>query len=86
MFFFVFGLNKKPIGKENRKIRKNGLEVNAVITVYRNYFELFFIPLIPLDKKYSLYIPHSDEYYEEGMLSKMPPEYLEICRDVGRNY
>ncbi len=86
MFFFVFGLNKKMIGKENRKIRKNGLEVNAIITIYRNYFELFFIPLIPLGKKYSLYIPHSDEYYEEGMFSKMPPEYLEICRDVGRNY
>ncbi len=86
MFFFVFGLNKKMIGKENRKIRKNGLEVNAIITIYRNYFELFFIPLIPLGKKYSLYIPHSGEYYEEGMFSKMPPEYLEICRDVGRKY
>ncbi|MBW8358277.1 MAG: zinc ribbon domain-containing protein [Weeksellaceae bacterium] len=86
MFFFIFGLNRKPVGKEQRKIMKNGFEVNAVITVYKNYFELFFIPLIPLGKKYSIYIPHTDEYYEEGVFSKMPDEYMEICREVGRNY
>ena len=86
MFFFIFGLNKKPVGKEQRKITKNGFEVNAVITVYKNYFELFFIPLIPLGKKYSIYIPHTDAYYEEGMFSKIPPEYLQICKEVGRLY
>ncbi len=86
MFFFIFGLHKKQIGKEQRKIMKNGFEVNAIITVYKNYFELFFIPLIPLGKKYSIYIPHSDEYWEQGMFSKMPAHYLEICKEVGRKY
>lgn len=86
MFFFIFGLNKKPVGKETRKIMKNGFEINAIVTVYKNYFELFFIPLVSLGKKYSIYIPHSDEYFEEGMFSKMPAEYLELCREVGRKY
>lgn len=86
MFFFIFGFNKKPVGKENRKIMKNGFEVNAVITVYKRYFELFFVPLIPLGKSYSIYIPHSDEYYEHGTFSKMPEEYLQICKEVGRKY
>lgn len=86
MFFFIFGLNKKPIGKETRKILKNGFEINAIITVYKTYVELFFIPLIPLGKKYSIYIPHTDEYFEQSYFSKMPEEYLEICKDVGRKY
>ena len=86
MFFFIFGLNKKPVGKENRKIVKNGYEVNAVITVYKSYIELFLISLIPLGKKYSIYIPQTDEYYEQGVFSSIPQEYLEICKDVGRNY
>lgn len=86
MFFFIFGINKKTVGKKHRKILKNGFEVNSIITIYKNYFELFFIPLIPLGKKYSIYIPHSDEYFEQGMFSKMPDEYLEICKEVGRNY
>ncbi|WP_297985416.1 hypothetical protein [uncultured Chryseobacterium sp.] len=84
--FFIFGFNKKPVGKENRKIRRNGFEVNAVITVYKRYFELFFIPLIPLGKSYSVYIPHSDEYFEQGMFSKMPEDLLEVCKEVGRRY
>lgn len=86
MFFFIFGINKKPVGKEQVKIIKNGFEINAIITIYKNYFEFFFIPLIPLGKKYSVYIPHSDEYFEKGMFSKMPDEYLEICKEVGRKY
>ncbi len=84
--FFIFGINKKPIGKENRKIMKNGFEVNAIITVYRRYFELFFIPLIPMGKSYSIYIPHTDEYFEEGVFGKMPDEYMEICKQVARSY
>ncbi|MEC5157729.1 hypothetical protein [Chryseobacterium sp. MP_3.2] len=84
--FFLFGFNKKPIGKEQRKIMKNGLEVNAIITVYKKYFELFFIPILPLGKSYSLYIPHSDEYYEPGFFGKIPAEYVEVCEQVGRLY
>ena len=86
MFFFIFGLNKKQIGKDNRKIMRNGFEVNAVITVYKRYFELFFIPLIPLGKSYSVYIPHSDEYFEQGTFSKMPENLLEVCKEVGRRF
>lgn len=85
MFFFIFGFNKKP-GKDNRKIMRNGFEVNAVITVYKRYFELFFIPLIPLGKSYSVYIPHSDEYFEQGAFSKMPEDLLEVCKEVGRRF
>ena len=84
--FFIFGIKTKPIGKENHKIMKNGVEVNAIITVFKIYFELFFIPLIPLGKKYSIYIPQSDEYFENNYFSKMPERYLEICKEVGRKY
>lgn len=84
--FFIFGLNRKPLGKENRQIQRNGQLVNAIITVYKNYFELFFIPLIPIGKNYSIYIPHTDEYYETNYFSKMPDHYLEICMEIGRKY
>ncbi|WP_234111234.1 MULTISPECIES: hypothetical protein [Chryseobacterium] len=84
--FFIFGINRKPIGKENRKIYRNGFEVNAIIMIYRTYFEVFFIPLIPLGKRYSIYIPHSDEYFEQNYFSKIPEDLLKICRDAGRMY
>ncbi|MBN9312000.1 MAG: hypothetical protein BGO40_07625 [Chryseobacterium sp. 39-10] len=84
MFFFIFGLNKKPVGKVTRKIKRNGIEVNAIVTVYKRYFELFFIPLIPLGKSYSVYIPHSDEFFEQGSFSTMPADLLEMCKEVGR--
>ena len=84
--FFIFGIKAKLVGKEERKVLKNGFMANAIISVYKNYFELFFIPVIPLGKRYSLYIPHSDEYFENGYFSKMPPEYLELFKEVGRKY
>lgn len=84
--FFIAGNVKKLVGQETRKINKNGLMVNAEIKVYKNYITLFFIPIIPLGKKYSIYIPHSDEYFENNYFSKMPEKYLEICKDVGRKY
>ena len=84
--FFVAGNVKKLIGQETTKINKNGFMVNAEIKVFKNYITLFFIPIIPLGKNYSMYIPHSDEYFENNYFSKMPSEYLEICKDVGRKY
>lgn len=84
--FFIAGNVEKLAGQETRKINKNGLMVNAEIKVYKNYITLFFIPIIPLGKKYSIYIPHSDEYFENNYFSKMPANYLEICKDVGRKY
>lgn len=84
--FFIAGNTKKLVGKETRKINKNGFLVNAEIKVYRNYMTLFFIPIIPLGKSYSIYIPHSDEYYENNYFSKMPEKYMEICREVGRKF
>ncbi len=84
--FFIAGNTRKLVGKETRKINKNGFMVNAEIKVFKNYITLFFIPIIPLGKKYSMYIPHSDEYFESNYFSKMPSEYLEICREVGRKY
>lgn len=86
MFFFVAGTTQKLVGQETRKINKNGFLVNAEIKVFKSYITLFFIPIIPLGKKYSMYIPHSDEYFEQGSFSKMPNEYLEICKEVGRKY
>ena len=74
------------VGQETRKINKNGFMVNAEIKVYKNFITLFFIPIIPLGKKYSLYIPHSDEYFENNYFSKIPEKYLEICKEVGRKY
>lgn len=65
---------------------RNGFPINAIITVYKKYFELFFIPIIPMGKDYSIYIPHSDEYFETGSFSKMPNEYLQICKEVGAKY
>ncbi len=84
--FFVAGNTRKLVGQETRKINKNGFMVNAEIKVFKNYITFFFIPIIPLGKKYSIYIPHSDEYFEQGMFSKMPDEYLEICKEVGRKH
>lgn len=84
--FFIAGNTKKLVGKETRKINKNGFMVNAEIKVFKNYITLFFIPIIPLGKNYSMYIPHSDEYFENNYFSKMPSEYLEICKDVGRKH
>lgn len=84
--FFIAGNTQKLIGQETRKINKSGFLVNAEIKVYRNYMTLFFIPIIPLGKSYSIYIPHSDEYYENNYFSKMPEKYLEICREVGRKF
>lgn len=84
--FFIAGNSRKLVGQETRKINKNGFMVNAEIKVYKNFITLFFIPIIPLGKKYSLYIPHSDEYFENNYFSKMPVEYLEICKDVGRKF
>ena len=86
MFFFIAGNTRKLVGQETRKINKNGFMVNAEIKVFKNYITLFFIPLIPLGKKYSIYIPHTDEYYSTDYFSKMPENYLEICKDVGRKF
>ena len=84
--FFVAGNVKKLIGQETTKINKNGFMVNAQIKVFKNFITLFFVPIIPIGKKYSIYIPHSDECYENNYFSKMPAEYLEICKEVGRKY
>ena len=84
--FFIAGIVKKLIGQETRKINKNGFMVNAEIKIFKNYITLFFIPIIPIGKKYSIYIPHSDEYFENTAFSKMPAEYLEICKEAGRKY
>ena len=84
--FFVAGNVKKLIGQETTKINKNGFMVNAQIKIFKNFITLFFVPIIPIGKKYSIYIPHSDEYYENNYFSKMPVEYLELCKEVGRKY
>lgn len=84
--FFIAGNVKKLIGQETIKINKNGFMVNAQIKVFKNFITLFFVPIIPIGRKYSIYIPHSDEYYENGTFSKMPAEYLEICKEVGRKF
>ena len=84
--FFIAGNVKKLIGKETRKINKNGFLVNVEIKVYKNFITLFFIPIIPIGKNYSIYIPHSDEFFENNYFSKMPQEYLEICKEVARKY
>ena len=84
--FFIAGNTRKMIGQETVKINKNGFQVNAEVKIFRSYITIFFIPIIPLGKQYSIYIPHSDEYYEQGMFSKMPEKYLEICRNARRKY
>ena len=85
--FFIFGIKTKLVAREDRKVLKNGFMANAIVSVYKNYFELFFIPIFPFSKKYSIYIPHSDEYYDTGFTSSnMPKEYLELCKEVGRSY
>lgn len=86
MFFFIAGSTNKLVGQETKKINKNGFMVNADVKVFKNYITLFFVPLIPLGKKYSIYIPHTDEYYETNYFSKMPDHYLEICKEIGRKY
>jgi len=86
MFFFIAGNTKKLAGKESTKINKNGFLVNAEVKVFKSYISLFFIPLIPIGRSYSIYIPHTDEYHEHGGFSTMPSEYLELCKEIGRKY
>ncbi len=86
MFFFIAGSTTKLVGQETVKVNKNGFMVNAEVKVFKNYITLFFIPIIPIGKKYSIYIPHTDEYFEQNHFSKMPPQYQEICEQVGRKY
>lgn len=64
--FFIAGNFKKLAGQETRTINENGLMVSAEIKVYKNDIALFFIPIIPLGKKYSIYVPHFDEYFENA--------------------
>lgn len=83
--FFIFGINKKLKAKLERSIIHDGVLTNSIIKVYRYYFELFFIPLVPLHKTYSIYIPKEDLYFENNYFSKMPEYYLQICKDAARN-
>lgn len=85
--FYIFGIKTKLVGQQQRKVLKSGFMMNAIVSVYKNYFELFFIPIFPFSKKYSIYIPHSDEYFETNYFSsEMPKEYLDICKEVGKTY
>ncbi|QOR74461.1 hypothetical protein SAMN05443429_10847 [Cruoricaptor ignavus] len=86
MFFFIAGNSSKLAGQETVRINRNGQEVNAEVRVFKNYISVFFIPLIPTGRRYSIYIPHTGEYYEQGAFSSMPPDLLEVCREVGRRY
>lgn len=86
MFFFIAGNSQKLVGQETRKINRNGFMVNAEIRIFKNYITIFFIPIIPLGKKYSIYIPHTDEYFENSYFSKIPEGLLEICKEIGRKY
>lgn len=86
MFFFIAGNTKKLAGEETRQISRNGNFTTAQIRVFKNYITLFFIPLIPLGKTYSIYLPQTGEYYEHGTFSKMPHDLLAICKEAGRKY
>ena len=86
MFFFIAGNTKKIVAQKTVQINRNGFMVNADVKVFKNFITLFFIPLIPMGKNYSIYIPHTDEYYENNYFSKMPDDLLEICKQIGRNY
>lgn len=86
MFFFIAGNSKKLVGEETRQIGWKGNFTTAQIRVFKNYITLFFIPLIPLGKKYSIFLPQTGEYYENNYFSKMPEDLLEICKETGRKY
>ncbi len=86
MFFFIAGSTTKLAGQETVKVNKNGFLVNAEVKVFKQYITVFFIPLIPIGKKFSIYIPHTDEYYENNYFSKIPSEYLEICKRISAKY
>lgn len=86
MFFFIAGNSKKHMGTETVKVSRNNMIAEAQVKIYRNHITIFFLPLIPLGKQYSIYIPQTGEYYENSVFSKMPPELLEICKQAGRNY
>lgn len=84
---FIFGIKTKPISTENRKIMQNGSELLAHIGIYKRYWTVFFIPLIPLGKFYSIEIPQTNEYFDTNFFTpKMPEKYLEICKEIGRKY
>lgn len=86
MFFFIAGNTKKLAGEETRQISRNGNYTTAQIRIFKNYITLFFIPLMPTGRSYSIFLPQTGEYYETGMFGRMPADLLEICKETGRKY
>lgn len=83
--FFILGISKKLKKKIDQKVLYNGEMVTGIIKVYRFYFDFFFIPFIPLHRTYSLYIPKTDEYFENNYFGKMPRKYLDICKKASKS-
>lgn len=86
MFFFIGGNSRKLVGSETVQVNRRGSFKSAEVSVYRSFISIFFIPLIPLGKKYSIYIPETGEYYEDGLFSSIPSDLIDICRQVGSRY
>lgn len=86
MFFFIGGNSRKKAGQERKQMLFHGQFVTAEITVYKNYITIFFIPLIPMGKNYTVYIPDTGEWYQDGLFSKLPPALADACREVGSRY
>lgn len=78
----LFGQRGTKIAEEMTKINDAGQIRNAIVLVYQRYAHLFWIPLFPLYRDYVLHFPDTGENYTKTLFQKMPPEYLQACKQV----
>lgn len=86
MFFFIGGTREKELGRERRNVHFRGKSQMADVTVFKSYFHLFWIPVIPLGKRYAIYLLDDGAFYMQDLFNKMPAELLEQCKEVGRKF
>lgn len=86
MFFIFFGTREKFLGKKRISVHFRGKTQQADVSVSQNYIHLFWIPVIPLGKTYSIYLLEDGELYVKDFFNKIPEELLQQCRDQTREF
>lgn len=73
---------RKLVAKKEIDFRNKGILMKGIVRVYQNYTLIMGIPIFPFRKTYEFEIPQTGEYFTSGPFSKMPKEFLEICKKV----
>ena len=75
---------RKLVAKEEVSFRNKGILMTGIVRVYQNFGLFFGIPIFPFGKSYEFEIPQTKEYFTSGLYSKMPAEFLDICKKVAQ--